>query len=93
MKDDLEDSDDLDQKYNKSQYRKRFGISYSKVSRKNFDFDYPANKRNKAKPGMNSSIENSSKLNSMINNDSARKIRSSKNVLVNEAEQIEIDKI
>ena len=93
MKDNLENRDDLDQKYNKSKYPKRFGISYTKESRKNLDFDYSPNKKNKKKVGMNSSIDNSSKLNSMIHNDSARKIRSSKNVLFNEAEQIEIDKI
>ena len=86
-------NDEAFQKFNKNQYRTRFGISYTNINRKNFDFTAIKKKSKKySKAFMNSSMDNS-KLNSALNNDSSTHNKSSNLIIYNEAEQLEIEKI
>ena len=71
------------ERYNKLQYKKRFGISYSNVTRK--DLDFPDFRKKK--------IESNSRLNSILNIDSPFHRKPINPNLLNDLEQKEIDKI
>ena len=79
------------EKINKNQYKRRFGISYSYKRGKSLDIKKSKNRRNKNLKKINSSKE-SSKYNSLINESSFHS-KSIIHNLFNEVEKLELNKI